>query len=72
MCQLRPTLYRALIFEISCCLRSQLTPKIKSKFPINASAEAKNYHIVSHIQDYGNVHLIFPFKYPILTMFQFC
>ena len=38
------------------------------KFPNNASAEAKNKPIVSHIQDYGNVLLIFPLKYLILTI----
>ena len=42
--------------------------KTKSKFPNYASAEAKYNPIVSHIQDYGNVHFIFPFKYLILAI----
>ena len=46
--------------------------KTKSKFPNYASAEAKNYLIVSHIQDYGNVLSIFPLNYFILAHFQFC
>ena len=42
--------------------------KTKSKFPNYASTEAKYNPIVSHIQDYGNVHFIFPFKYLILAI----
>ena len=42
--------------------------KTKPKFPTIASAEAKNDPNVSHIQDYGNVLIIFPFKYLILTI----
>ena len=42
--------------------------KTKSKFPNYASAEAKYNPIVSHIQDYGNVHFIFPFKYLIIAI----
>ena len=38
------------------------------KFPNNASAEAKNNYIVSHIQDYGNVLFYFPLKYLISTI----
>ena len=70
ICQLSPTLHSALILHVSCCLRSQHI-KIVSKFPINASAEAKDNLRVSHIQDYGNVLTYFPLKYLIITIFSF-
>ena len=51
----------------------QTHTKIDIRFPINASAEAKNIPNVSHIKDYGNVLLfIFPLKYLIIIHFQFC
>ena len=50
----------------------QTHTKIESKFLNNASAEAKNIPNVSHIKDYGNVLKLFPLKYLILTIFQFC